>query len=154
MTSLNTLSRHVRLIIRGEMLAVQAKLAFTMRRTLFAAFALLFAGLGLVFVNIGLFAYLTPLWGPVWTPMGLGLINVALAVLALVIAALLKPGPELALAEEIRNMAGESLEADIRSASLGQKLGGGLERGAMAGLLIPAVTSIVGALAKRRREKA
>ena len=154
MTSLNTLSRHVRLIIRGEMLAVQAKLAFTMRRTLFAAFALLFAGLGLVFVNIGLFAYLTPLWGPVWTPMGLGLINVALAVLALVIAALLKPGPELALAEEIRNMAGESLEADIRSASLGQMLGGGLERGAMAGLLIPAVTSIVGALAKRRREKA
>lgn len=154
MTTLNTLSRHVRLIIRGEMLAVQAKLAFTMRRTLFAAFALLFAGLGLVFVNIGLFAFLTPLWGPVWTPMGLGLINIALAALALVIAAALKPGPELALAEEIRNMAGESLEADIRSASLGQMLGGGLERGAMAGLLLPAVTSIIGALAKRRREKA
>lgn len=154
MTTLNTVSRHVRLIIRGEMLAVQAKLAFTMRRTLFAAFALLFAGLGLVFVNIGLFAFLTPLWGPVWTPMGLGLINIALAALALVIAAALKPGPELALAEEIRNMAGESLEADIRSASLGQMLGGGLERGAMAGLLLPAVTSIIGALAKRRREKA
>lgn len=154
MTTLNTLSRHVRLIIRGEMLAVQAKLAFTMRRTLFAAFALLFAGLGLVFVNIGLFAFLTPLWGPVWTPMGLGLINIALAALALVIAAALKPGPELALAEEIRNMAGESLEADIRSASLGQMLGGGLDRGAMAGLLLPAVTSIIGALAKRRREKA
>ena len=32
--------------------------------------------------------------------------------------------------------------------------GGGLERGAMAGLLLPAVTSIIGALAKRRREKA
>lgn len=154
MTTLNTLSRHVRLIIRGEMLAVQAKLAFTLRRSLFAAFALLFAGLGLVFVNIGLFAYLTPLWGPVWTPMGLGLINIALAMLALVIAAMLKPGPELALAEEIRNMAGESLEADIRSASLGQMLGGGLERGAMAGLLLPAVTSIIGALAKRRRDKA
>ena len=45
--NLHNLSRHVRLIIRGEMLAVQAKLAFALRRTLFAGFALLFAGLGI-----------------------------------------------------------------------------------------------------------
>jgi hypothetical protein len=147
------LSRHVRLVIRGEVLAVQAKLAFAMRRTLFVGLALLFAGLGLVFLNVGLFAFLSPLWGPVWTPAGLGLINIALAILALAIAAVMKPGPELALAEEIRNMAGESLDADFKSFSLAGALGGGLDRGALPGLLIPAVSAIVGAIARRKKEK-
>jgi hypothetical protein len=151
--NLQHLSRHVRLIIRGEVLAVQAKLAFAMRRTLFAALALLFAGLGIVFVNIGLFAYLGPLWGPVWTPVGLGLINIALALAALAFAATMKPGPELALAEEIRNMAGEQIEAEIRSTTLTGALGGGLDRSMVSGLLLPAVTAIVGAMARRKKEK-
>ncbi len=150
----NNLSRHIRLIVRGELLLVQAKLAFAMRRTAFVAFALVFAGLGLVFINMGLFAWLSPLWGPVWTPAGLGLINVALAAAALAIAAFIKPGPEMALAEEIRNMAADSIETEIRSAPLMGALGGGLERTAMAGLVLPAISSIIGALARRRKEKA
>ncbi len=144
--NLHHLSRHVRLIVRGEMLAVQAKLAFAMRRMLFAGFALLFAGLGLIFVNIGLFAFLTPLWGPVWTPIGLGFINFLLALVALAFAAAIKPGPELALAEEIRTMAGEQFEAVNAQ-------GSGFDRSAMSGLLVPAVTAIVGALARHRKEK-
>lgn len=151
--NLHHLSRLVRLIIRGEVLAVQAKLAHAVRRALVAGLALLFAGLGLVFVNIGFFAYLTPLWGPVWTPVGLGLVNIALALLALVFAAAMKPGPELALAEEVRNMAGEQFEAEIRSTSLAGALGGGLDRSAMSGLLIPAVTAIAGALIRKRKAK-
>ena len=145
--TLHNVSRQARLVARGEILAIQAKLAFAMKRALFAMLALLFAGLGLVFVNIGLFAYLTPHWGPVWTPVGLGLINLALGVVAMLVAALMKPGPELALAEDIRNMAGEQLEAEIRSSTLG----GGLERVALSGLLVPALTAILGALAKRRQ---
>jgi len=149
--SLHQLPRHARLIIRGEVLAAQARLAFTLRRALFWGIALLFAGLGLVFVNMGLFAFLSPLWGPVWTPAGLGLINLALAALALAVALLVKPGADMALAEEIRNMAAESIETEIRSAPLMGGLGGG---SAMAGLVLPAVTSIIGAMAKRRKEKA
>lgn len=156
--NLNNLSRHIRLIIRGEMLLIQAKLAFAMRRTAFMACALVFAGLGLVFVNIGLFAWLGPLWGPVWTPVGLGLINIALAAVALGLAATLKPGPEMALAEEIRNMATDALETEIRSAplmgGLASGLSGGLDRSAISGLVLPAITSIIGALARRRKEKA
>lgn len=150
--NLQKLSRDVRLAVRGEMLVVQAKLAFTMRRSVIAALALLFAGLGIVFVNIGLFAFLGPLWGPVWTPVGLGLINIALALLAAGYAAVMKPGPELALAEEIRNMAGSEVETEVRSASLSGLLGAGIDRPAAA-LLVPAVTAIVGALARRRKEK-
>ena len=54
-------------------------------------------------------------------------------------------------------MAGESLEAEIRSAPLlGSLAGGGvgLDRSALAGLLVPAVGSIIGALGKRRKQAA
>lgn len=149
--NINNLSRHVRLVIRGEMLVVQAKLGHAMRRGTFLAFALLFAGLGLVFINIGLYEFLLPLWGAVWTPAGLGLINVALAVLALVIGATLKPGTDLAMAEEIRTMANESLEAEIKSASFADVLGGGAQGMAVTGLLIPAITTIVRSLRKHRK---
>lgn len=148
--SMTTLSRQLRLMLRGEILVIKAELAFVARRGALLAFALLFAGLGLVFVNIGLYAWLSPYWGPVWTPAGLGLINVALAALALVMAAVAKPGPELQLAEEIRDMAGETLEAEIRAAPLLGMLGGGGGGTAAAGLLVPAMSMIIGALGKRR----
>ena len=148
--SFNSLSRHIRLIVRGEMLLLQAKLGFALKRSAFVGFALLFAGLGLVFVNIGLFAWLSPLWGPVGTPLGLGLINLVLAAVALAVALFVKPGPEMALAEEIRNMAAESIETEIRSTPLM----GGLGSSSMAGLVLPAVSTIIGAMAKRRKDKA
>ena len=146
----NNVSRHIRLIVRGELLMLQAKAAFAMKRAVFVAFALVLAGLGLVFVNMGLFAWLSPLWGPVWTPAGLGLINLALAAAALLVAAFVKPGPEMALAEEIRNMAADSIETEIRSVPLMGGLGGG----SMAGLVLPAISTIIGAMAKRRKDKA
>ena len=146
----NSLSRHIRLVLRGELLLLQAKLAFALKRSAFLGLALLFAGLGLVFINIGVFAWLSPLWGPVWTPVGLGLINLALAAAALAIAAVVKPGPDMALAEEIRVMAAESMEAEIRSAPLMGGLGGG----SLAGLVLPAISTIIGAMAKRRKDKA
>jgi len=147
--NLNNLSRHIRLIMRGELLLLQAKLAFAMKRSAFVGFALLFAGLGLVFVNIGVYAWVLPIWGAVWTPAGLGLINLALAAAALAAAAIVKPGPEMALAEEIRNMAADSIETEIRSAPLM----GGLGSGSMAGLVLPAISTIIGAMARRRKDK-
>lgn len=149
--NLNTLSRQARLVIRGEVLVAQAKLAHAMRRATFLAFALLFAALGLVFINIGLYQFLLPMWGAVWTPVGLGLINAGLAVAALAIAATLKPGPELAMAEEVRAMASQSFEAEMKSASFGGALGGGVQGAAVTGLLIPALTSLLRGLAKRRK---
>lgn len=148
--TMTTLSRQIRLMLRAEILVIQAKLTFAARRGTMLAFALLFAGLGLVFLNMGLFAWLSPLWGPVWTPIGLGFINLLLAVAAMALAALAKPGPELQLAEEIRAMAGESLEAEFRSTPLLGMLGGG--GSAAAGLLAPAMSMIIGALGRRRRQ--
>jgi hypothetical protein len=151
---MQNLPRQIRLMMRGEMLALQARLAFTLRRTLLAAVALLFAGLGLVFVNIGVYAALTPLWGPVWTPLGLGLINMALALAALGLAAILRPGPEAKLAEEIRNMAGEQIDAEIRALPFVGQGGGGLDRSGLTGLIVPALISLLGAALRGRKGKA
>ena len=91
---------------------------------------------------------------PAWADIVLmPLINIALAVAALVLAALIKPGPEMALAEEIRNMAAQSMETEMRATPMMGALGGGLDRSAMAGLVLPALTAIIGGLARRRREK-
>jgi hypothetical protein len=150
------LSRHLRLMLRGEILVIEARLGFAARRGAILVLALLFAGLALVFLNMALFAWLEPHWGPVWTPAGLGIINLVLAGGALGLRLVLRPGPELALAEEIRAMAGESLEAEVRSAPFIGALGGGgggLDRSALAGLLVPAIGSIVGALRKRRKHE-
>jgi hypothetical protein len=141
--TMQTVSRHLRLIARAELLTIQAKVAFVMRRTLLISLALLVAGIGVVFVNIGLFAYLSPLWGAVWAPMGLGLINIALALAALLAAAMLRPGPELVLAEELRSLAGESLEAELASAT----------PLSLPGLLLPTVTTIVAAVKRHRKDK-
>ncbi|WP_373502440.1 hypothetical protein [Aestuariivirga sp.] len=151
--NLHNVSRHGRIFVRGEMLAIQAKLAFAMRRTALVALALVLLALGLILINIGLYAYLTPLWGPVWAPAGLGFINVGLAGLALLVAAIMKPGPELAMAEELRNTAGDALEAEVRSASFVGSLAGGFDRAGMSSLVLPAITAIIGALAKRRQAK-
>ena len=152
--NLHNISRHGRIFIRGELLAVQAKLAFAMRRTALLSLALVFLALGMILINIGLYAYLQPLWGPVWAPAGLGLINVALAGLAILVASIMKPGPELAMAEELRNMAGDALEAEVKSGSIVGGLAGGLDRAGMSSLVLPAITTIIGALAKRRQDKA
>ena len=152
--NLHTVSRHARLVVRSEMLLAQAKLSLTLRKAVLVAFALLLAGLGLVFLNMALFAVLTPLWGPVWTPAGLGLINLGLAIMAVLVAAVMKPGPEAAIAEELRNTAGEALETELRTNPLAMGLSGGLDRGALAGLMLPALSTVISVLSKRKKSSA
>jgi hypothetical protein len=47
-------------------------------------------------------------------------------------------------------MAAESIETEFKSAPLM----GGLNGGSMAGLVLPAISTIIGAMAKRRKDKA
>ncbi len=148
--NLQNVTRHIRIAVRAELLAAQAKLSFAMRRTSIMVLALLFIALGVVLVNMALFAWLTPAWGPVWTPLGLGLLNFGLAVIALLITSVMKPGPEIQLAEDLRNMAGEAIEAELRSAPLLGSFAGGFERAAMSSLLLPALSTIIGAMRKRK----
>ena len=97
------------------------------------------------------FAYLQSLWGPVWTPLAIGLANFALAALALLAAMIARPGPELAMAEALRKLSGSALESEFQAglpgAGLLGALGGSGESN-VARMLVPVAVSIISALRK------
>ena len=145
--NLQSLARNARLYARAEGLVAEIRLRLLARKFALSVFAVAIALLGLVFVNIALFNYLESAWGPVWTPLALGLANLALAVPVLLFASTAKPGPELAMAEDLRKAATAALDADFHtSQSLADSLGGLAGESNAARLLIPTIGLIIGAL--------
>ncbi len=145
--NLQSLARNARLYARAEGLVAEIRLRLLARKLVLSVVAVAVALLGLVFVNMALFNYLESAWGPVWTPLALGLANFALAVPVLLIAASAKPGPELAMAEDLRKAAAAALEEDFHS---GQGLGGFAGESNAARLLIPTIGLIIGALRRKK----
>ena len=147
--NLQSLARNARLYARAEGLVAEIRLRLLARKLVLSVLAVAVALLGLVFVNMALFNYLVSAWGPVWTPLALGLVNFALAIPVLLIAASAKPGPELAMAEDLRKAAAAALEADFQA---GQGLGafGGCRESNAARLLIPTIGLIIGALRRKK----
>ena len=145
--NLQSLARNARLYARAEGLVAEIRLRLLARKLVLSVLAVAVALLGLVFVNMALFNYLESAWGPVWTPLALGLVNFALAVPVLLIAASVKPGPELAMAEDLRKAAAAALEEDFHS---GQGLGGFAGESNAARLLIPTIGLIIGALRRKK----
>lgn len=145
--NLQSLARNARLYARAEGLVAEIRLRLLVRKLVLSVLAVAVALLGLVFVNMALFNYLVSAWGPVWTPLALGLVNFALAVPVLLIAASAKPGPELAMAEDLRKAAGAALEEDFHS---DQGLGGFAGESNAARLLIPTIGLIIGALRRKK----
>lgn len=145
--NLQSLARNARLYARAEGLVAEIRLRLLVRKLVLSVLAVAVALLGLVFVNIALFNYLVSAWGPVWTPLALGLINFALAIPVLLIAASAKPGPELSMAEDLRKAAAAALEEDFHS---GQGLGGFAGESNAARLLIPTIGLIIGALRRKK----
>jgi hypothetical protein len=77
---------------------------------------------------------------------GLGILNLVFAGLAIAAAASTRPSPEMKLAEEMRKLAAEIIESDLKS---GPGLAGSFGLQA-AVLLLPAIASIIRASRKRK----
>ncbi|MCB1431777.1 MAG: hypothetical protein KDK75_04860, partial [Alphaproteobacteria bacterium] len=94
-------------------------------------------------------------WGPVWTPLALGGADLALAIIAIVAAALQRPGPELQVAEDMKALAAAELEEQLQGGFTMQGLMGGLggAGASNARLIIPLVTSLISILKKRKEAK-
>ena len=151
MMNLQSLARNLRIYFRIEMIMAEARLRFMARKAGLTVLALAFAVFGLALLNIGLFAFLLPIWGPVWTPVGLGGINLLLALVAAVLAALAKSGAELGLAEDMRKVTASAIESDLapEPGGLGG-LGSYLDGGRALSLAVPALSAIIGALRKKK----
>lgn len=151
--SIQTITRAIRLSIRSEALVAEIRLLTYARKVMLASLAFLAALIGFAFINLALFEYLQSLWGPVATPLAIGLGNIAFAALILLAAKLVKPGPELAMAEEIRSLSGRALEAEFQPGQAATGVLGALTNAndaSMVRLLVPTVISIINAM---RRSK-
>jgi hypothetical protein len=151
--TLEQTARHVRLYVKSMALIAEIRVMTQLRKTLLGVFAVGLAIFGLGMINLGLYHALTALWGEIWTPLTIGVGNLVLAGIAFLVAMRMHYGPELRVAEELRDTVAADLEADVQSLKslrgLSGLIGGGLE-GNAAGLLVPVVSTIIGALRKRK----
>ncbi len=149
--NIQSLAKNTQLYLRTEVLVAEIKLRFYFRKLALAVFAVAVALMGLALINLSLFHALETAWGPIWTPLMLGLANFALALIAALIAAVAKPGPELAMAEDLRKVSATAVETDFQGGQvLGSFLGGSSIEAGAARLLIPALASIIGALRRKK----
>ena len=150
--NMSNIARTARLYLRAEMMVAQIRMRSEGRRMALVGLALFLVVLGFGLLNIAFYAAIVSVWGPVWTPLALGLIDMAVAAIALIAAAMQKPGPELEVAEEMRTLAGTALEEQFHSGVSVGGLAGNLVGGdaTAARLLIPVITTIVGALRRRK----
>lgn len=150
--SIAQVTRAGRAYLRAELLVARIRMRAEAQRLMLTAMAAVLGLMGLGFINIALYAALVAAWGPVWILLALGLLDLGLAAAAFIVAALRKPGPELALAEEVKTMAGEALEEQAQAGFGAASLIGGLAGGdSTARMLVPLVTTLIGALRKRRQ---
>jgi hypothetical protein len=155
---IDTLLRNLRLVGKADAIIANIWLHLTLRRTGLLAFAALIAVFGLAMLNIAGFYALEPIHGAVSAAVRVGLADFVIAAVVMVLASQAKPGPELAIALELRQVAIEALQADAAELQAGleglrrdvqgarQQIVGALHNpldAATRKLLVPAVTSLL-----------
>lgn len=152
--NIQSLAKNTQLYLRAEILVAEIKLRLYFRKLALAVFAVAVTLMGLALLNLSLFRALETTWGPFRTPLILGLANFALALIAVLIAAVAKSGPELAMAEDLRKLSATAVETDFQGGQvLGGLLGGSSIEAGAARLLIPAFASIIGALRRKKTQE-
>ena len=145
--NIQPLARSARLYARAEAKIAEIRFRILARKLVLSMLATGIALLALVFLNVAMFKLLESVWGPVWTPLILGLANLLLAAGVLMLAAIAGPGRELALAEELRKASAAQLEAEF---GLVLGFGGSRTTSGTAQLLVPALALIIDALRRRK----
>lgn len=149
--NIQALVRYGRLYLRSETLVAEIRLRLLAKKAALLAFCVAVSLFGIGMLNIAAFQALELIWGPIWTALTIAGVDFVLAGLALFIALMLKPGHELALAQEVRQTALDAAEQEItafRAAPLshiGGLLSGTLEANA-AHLLLASVKGIARSL--------
>jgi hypothetical protein len=151
--NIKAFAEKARLCLRSEGMVAEILARSYARKLALSCLAVLTTSMGLVFLNVALFTYLQSIWGPVWTPLAIGVGNLVLAGFAIGLATVVKPGSELEVAKDLRKLSINTLEDELQSSQIANGVFGtltGANNSNVAKLLLPAVISIVGALRKKR----
>ena len=111
---MDSVVRSVRLLWRAEMMLVQIRLRIAVRKLGLVALAALIALFGLVMINVAAYVGLSTVVGPVWGAVIVAAVDFLIALILILIAQGLRPGPEIEVAEEVRALAIAELEAEAK----------------------------------------
>ena len=148
--------RHVRSLWRVEATIAEARVSFTVRRSVLYALAGLIAAFGLAMLNVAAFFAFAPGWGPVWAAVFVAAGDFVVAIVVAVIAVIAKPGAHLTQAIELRQSALDGIDAEFAAlqepfAWLSRAARNPIDT-ALPALMVPLVTAIVRGLRKGKVE--
>lgn len=162
---IDSLVRDLQVLGKADSLIGKIWLNVMARRFGLFALAGLIAVFGLGMADLAGFFGLQQAWGPVWSAAIVALADLILAVIIVLLARSIRPGPEIELAFDVRKMAIDAIRADSQNlkdtvGSLGQQIG--QTRDAIAGfiqspvntaaehLLVPAALSLLRGLRAKK----
>ncbi len=153
---MQTVFRHLRVFWRAERIIAETRLRVLLRRSMLYALAGLIAVFGLAMLNVAAYFFLRGLWGPIWAALAAALGDLIIALVVVLMALAVRPGPELPAAIELRDMSIEGLEGELgplqeRFAWLGRAARDPFET-VLPAMLIPLITSIMRGLRKNKPE--
>ncbi|KPA22430.1 hypothetical protein shim_07100 [Shimia sp. SK013] len=111
------ISRNISIILRSERLIAQRHMAVFRRQTGMAAAALLAAGVGLVMLNVAGFFALAEVMSQAAAAVIVALANLLLALVLMMSAGRVAVGEEVDAVAEVRDLALEDLETEVRIAA-------------------------------------
>lgn len=114
---MNRIARNISIVLRSERLIAQRHLAILRRQTGLMAAAGIAAAVGLVMLNAAAFFALSETLTNSTAALIIALVNVALAILLAMLANKSEVGEETAAVAEVRDMAIEDIEAELRGAA-------------------------------------
>ena len=141
--------RHLRILWRAESIIADIHLRLLLSRSRLLSLAGLIAVFGLVMLNVAGFLALGQVWGQVWAAVAMGVIDLFICAVLVLVAMRARPGRELDLAHEVRDMALDRLEGDV--ADLSRFVKHPLDA-ALPALIGPLTSIVVKSLKKRREE--
>lgn len=110
---MNRISRNISIILRTERMIARRQMAVMIGQTGLYAFAGLVSLIALVMLNVAAFHALGTLMSPQMAALTVAIANAALAVVLVLVAGRLAPGPELEPVTELRDLAMAELETEV-----------------------------------------
>ena len=146
--------RTLQALRKADLLIGKIWLQVLLRRFGLALFAALIAVFALGMLNAAAFLGLQPSVGPVQAALAVGAGDIVIAGFVLLLAVHAKPGPEMELAQQMRTMALDQLQADAAAlrAAAAQLVHNPLDTAAEK-LLLPAVLSLLRGLRARKQSQ-
>jgi len=116
-TALDTVSRHVKLLVRAETMILEVRLRALAQRSILFVIAGVIAAIGLAMVNVAAYVALASVWGNAWAALALAATDFVIAAGLTFFAMRNLKASELETATGLRDQALETLALDARVAA-------------------------------------